>query len=371
MRIENVKLPRESGVPPIALTMWIPEGEPKGVVQILHGMAEHISRYDRPARALAGAGYLVAGHDHRGHGPDWPKDRLGWFSEKDGWKKILEDAHKVTGYLSGRFPGTPLILLGHSMGSFLAREYALVWPGELSALILSGTGSYGRPLAMAGSVLAGLTPPGKPAALVDRIAFSGNNKAFAPARTPFDWLSRDEKEVDKYVSDPLCGFTFTGRAFRDFFGGLTRLTDQKRLKVMDPDMPVLFISIVIVFLLYKIIKITNLINEDSDPVPDNDNYDDPRYRDPETDNDFNNTDDDDEIFYLLQKKDKIKFKSFSSPQLKNPKKIKLIEKLQISLEVEYDKFVHLKIRDPKEKRWEVPESRTNAFGICVTLPFLS
>lgn len=242
MRIENVKLPRESGVPPIALTMWIPEGEPKGVVQILHGMAEHISRYDRPARALAGAGYLVAGHDHRGHGPDWPKDKLGWFSEKDGWKKILEDAHKVTGYLSGRFPGTSLILLGHSMGSFLAREYALVWPGELSALILSGTGSYGRPLAMAGSVLAGLTPPDKPAALVDRIAFSGNNKAFAPARTPFDWLSRDEKEVDKYVSDPLCGFTFTGRAFRDFFGGLTRLTDQKRLKVMDPDMPVLFIS---------------------------------------------------------------------------------------------------------------------------------
>lgn len=242
MRVETVKLPRESGVPPIALTMWIPEGEPKGVVQILHGMAEHISRYDRPARALAEAGYVAAGHDHRGHGPDWPKDKLGWFNEKDGWQKVLEDAHKVTGYLSGRWSGKPFILLGHSMGSFLAREYALVWPGELSVLVLSGTGSYGRPLAMAGSVLAGLAKPDKPAALVDRVAFSGNNASFSPARTPFDWLSRDEKEVDKYVSDPLCGFTFTGRAFRDFFGGLTRLTDLTRLKAMRPDMPVLFLS---------------------------------------------------------------------------------------------------------------------------------
>ena len=93
-----------------------------------------------------------------------------------------------------------------------------------------------------GSLLAGLAKPDKPAALVDRVAFSGNNASFSPARTPFDWLSRDEKEVDKYVSDPLCGFTFTGRAFRDFFGGLTRLTDLTRLKAMRPDMPVLFLS---------------------------------------------------------------------------------------------------------------------------------
>ena len=220
--------------------VWETEGTPRAVVQILHGMAEHIDRYDRMARALNAAGYAVAGRNHRGHGRD--AALLGYFADKDGWDVILQDAHDVSLTLKKRFPGVPFILLGHSMGSFLAREYALRYGGELDGLILSGTGFYPKALCVSGWLLAKASPKKKPAAMVNQIAFSGNNKPFAPGRTGFEWLSRDEKEVDKYVADPLCGFCFTGSAFADFFGGLTRLTDLGRLAAMPRDLPVYFLS---------------------------------------------------------------------------------------------------------------------------------
>jgi len=128
------------------------------------------------------------------------------------------------------------------MGSFAAREYALRWGRELQGLVLSGTGWYDKPLCAAGRLLAKISPSKKAAELVNQVAFAGNNKPFMPARTAFDWLSRDEKEVDKYVADPLCGFVFTGSAFADFFGGLIALTDDKRLDILPKDLPVYLFS---------------------------------------------------------------------------------------------------------------------------------
>lgn len=224
------------------LTLWRPKGECKAVVQVLHGMAEHIERYDRVARALCAAGYAVAGHNHKGHGPKCDKARLGFFYDRDGWNHNVENAHFVSAMLRDLFPGKKLVLLGHSMGSFMAREYAIRYGGELSALVLSGTGSQPALACAFAKCLAGLSPQKKPARLVDKIAFSSYNKPFAPNRTAFDWLSRDQKEVDKYVADELCGFTFTGGAFKDFFGGLIKLADVSRLRYMPENLPVLFIS---------------------------------------------------------------------------------------------------------------------------------
>ena len=220
--------------------IWAPEGQPRAIVQFVHGMAEHIDRYDRPARALNAAGILAAGRNHRGHGKD--AQLLGYFADEKGWDALIEDAHAVSLDLKRRWPGVPFFLLGHSMGSFLAREYALRFGQELDGLILSGTGFYPRPLCASGQLLARLSPKKKPARFVNGIAFAGNNKPFAPGRTGFEWLSRDEKEVDKYVSDPLCGFCFTGSAFADFFGGLLALTDESRLQKMPKELPVCFMS---------------------------------------------------------------------------------------------------------------------------------
>jgi len=220
--------------------IWRPEGTPRAIVQLLHGMAEHIDRYERLAKALNGAGYLVVGHNHRGHGPE--AEKQGYFADRNGWDAVLQDAHQVSLSIKKEYPYLPLFLLGHSMGSFAAREYAIRWGKELDGLVLSGTGYYEKPLCMAGRMLARLSAKEKPAQLVNQVAFAGNNKPFEPARTPFDWLSRDEKEVDKYIADPMCGFVFTGSAFADFFSGLIALTDAKRLSALPAALPIYLFS---------------------------------------------------------------------------------------------------------------------------------
>ncbi len=224
------------------LHFWIPAQAPRAVILIVHGMAEHIMRYDTAAKALCGRGFAVAGADLRGHGPDCPKKHLGHFGDSGGWELLLDDVRREAEAAAGRFPGIPFMLMGHSMGSFISREYAIRSGDSLSALILSGTGDYPRPAVLSGLAIARLLPPGKPAKLLEKIVFSGNNKAFEPARTPVDWLTRDTEQTDRYLADPYCGFPFTAQAYRDFFTGLLHLPDKSRLDRMPRDLPVLFIS---------------------------------------------------------------------------------------------------------------------------------
>lgn len=229
---------------PLQVYIW-PVENPRAAVQLVHGMAEHMGRYDRLAQALNGAGYAVVGHDHLGHGPMAEKGELGYFGPRDGWDCLIRDMHQVTEYMKKRFPGVPCALLGHSMGSFAAREYLIRYGKELNAAILSGTGWHPAALAVSARCMAALSGAfswTKPANFVNSLGFGSYNKAFEPARTPFDWLSRDEKEVDKYVADPLCGFVFTARGFYDMFGGLRELSRLNRLGSMPPDLPVYFLS---------------------------------------------------------------------------------------------------------------------------------
>ncbi len=223
---------------------WIPDGEIRGIVQIVHGMAEHIDRYDGVAKALNTAGYLVTGHNHAGHGEN--AGIRGFFGEKNGWQRLIDDAHCLRETVSAEYPGIPYFILGHSMGSFVVRCYLTQYASGLAGSVISGTGYYGKALVLAGLALANIEcafgKTKKESRMIDQIAFSGNNKPFEPGRTGAEWLSRDEEQVDRYVADPLCGFLFTAGGYRDMFRGLNRLTRTDDLKKIPAQLPILFIS---------------------------------------------------------------------------------------------------------------------------------
>lgn len=226
---------------------WLPDGDPKAVVQIAHGMAEHSTRYERFARALTDAGYAVYANDHRGHGATATNaaDR-GYFADHDGFDTVVEDMHVLSQRAREEQPGLPFFLLGHSMGSFLSRAYAARYGAELTGLILSGTagdpgllGKVGQGIA---SVEARLRGRRHPSPLLDKLSFGQYNAAFKPNRTKFDWLSRDEAEVDKYVADPDCGNVFTSGFFADLLGGLAAVNSDAVAARVPQDLPIHLMS---------------------------------------------------------------------------------------------------------------------------------
>lgn len=230
--------------PALDARLWRPEGTPRAVVQLVHGMAEHMDRYDPVARRLNRAGLAVVGHTHLGHGPR--AQRQGYFADHNGWQHLIDDVHRLRGIAQEQFPGLPYLMLGHSMGSFVTRCYLQEHGEGLAGAMLSGTGHFDRKTVTAALAAANLVclfgGARKPSALIDRLAFGGYNKPFAPCRTDFDWLSRAEAEVDKYVADPYCGFLFTGSGYRELFRGLKRLTDLEALRRMPPELPLLLFS---------------------------------------------------------------------------------------------------------------------------------
>ena len=230
--------------PALDARLWRPEGAPRAVVQLVHGMAEHMDRYDPVARRLNRAGLAVIGHTHLGHGPR--AQRQGYFADHDGWQHLIDDVHRLRGIAQEQFPGLPYLMLGHSMGSFVTRCYLQEHGEGLAGAMLSGTGHFDRKTVTAALAAANLVclfgGARKPSALIDRLAFGGYNKPFAPGRTDFDWLSRADAEVDKYVADPYCGFLFTGSGYRELFRGLKRLTDLEALRRMPPELPLLLFS---------------------------------------------------------------------------------------------------------------------------------
>jgi alpha-beta hydrolase superfamily lysophospholipase len=210
---------------PLYVYRWMPEGAPRGVVQISHGMAEHAGRYEGLARALNVAGFAVYAHDHRGHGRTAPVAAdLGFFGETAGWGTLLDDLGVVQKQVGDDFPGTPIVLLGHSMGAFVAQQFAAERGGNLRALVLSGTYQESRALAHAGALLARLERWRLGARghsrVVHALTIGAFNRRVTPTRTPFDWLSRDAAEVDRYRADPLCGFPTSVQLWVEVLGAL-------------------------------------------------------------------------------------------------------------------------------------------------------
>jgi alpha-beta hydrolase superfamily lysophospholipase len=226
--------------------VWRPDGAPRAVVQIVHGLAEHSARYARLAETLTEAGFAAYAHDHRGHGPNCKPDDLGFFAERNGWRLLLDDIDAVAARIAADYLSVPRAFLGHSMGSFLGQRYIAERGDSLAAAVLSGTA--GPPPAILGlgkQVIAferwRLGPRGK-SPLVQALLFGEQNKPFRPARTPYDWLSRDEAEVDKYVADPLCGFPLTTGLAADLVAALADLASPQLAARVPKDLPIYIFS---------------------------------------------------------------------------------------------------------------------------------
>src|SRR5271154_1758383 len=225
---------------------WLPEGPPRAVVQIAHGLAEHSARYARLAAALNSAGFGAYANDHRGHGPKAAAADLGHFADEGGWDKVVGDLWTFNRLIAAEQPGTPIIFLGHSLGSFLGRSFIAKHSDALAGAALSG--SNGRPpmIATLGRLIAReerlrLGGRGK-SQVIFQMWFGDFNKPFKPARTAFDWLSRDEKEVDAYVADPLCGFPFTTQLAIDVLDALPRVTSPESLAAIRKALPIYVFS---------------------------------------------------------------------------------------------------------------------------------
>ena len=246
IQTQTFSYPSADGLHTVQARAWLPEGSPKAVVQIVHGVAEHVGRYEEAARFLAGHGFAVCGNDHLGHGRTARPGEYGFFASKGGWELAVRDVRRLRELAGERWPGLPFFILGHSMGSFLTRTYLIRWPGTVDGAVLSGTGQEPAPVVAFGRAAAGLLcalrGPRYVSPLIYRLSLGAYNRKFRPNRTTGDWLSRDEAMVDEAMADPLCSFQPTVSMFRDMMDGLRFIGRASNARRMDPDTPVYFFS---------------------------------------------------------------------------------------------------------------------------------
>lgn len=228
--------------------VWTPDEEPKAVVLILHGMAEHAARYSGFAQFLADNGYAVYVPDHRGHGPLAEEEgTLGWFGEEEGGRKVVEDIMigMVSEIIGEDFPSKEVFLFGHSMGSFIGRCAIALYPNTFSGAVFSGTGTVGFLASKFGQYLAqhevDKYGSSHPSVAMNKLSFGSYNKRFE-SEGEFSWLSRDRAEVNKYINDPLCGFICTSGFFRDFMGGINFACSPDSAAMVSKSLPILFVS---------------------------------------------------------------------------------------------------------------------------------
>lgn len=207
----------------IPLLSWAPEKK-TAVMVIAHGMAEHAARYQPLAQWLNQQGVAVFAIQHRGHGPHCPESDLGHYANDRGWQQVVDDLQQVVVHARKQYPDLPLTLFGHSMGSFIAQAFTQQYGDQIDNLILCATNRIDKPRLVVSLALVRLIRAlrGKKhhSPLVNNLTFGAFNRAFAPNRTSHDWLSRDPQQVDRYLKDPLCGFSCTVGLWSDFIGGM-------------------------------------------------------------------------------------------------------------------------------------------------------
>ena len=227
---------------------WLPEDrEIVAVLQIAHGVAEYIGRYDGFARFLNEQGIAVFGHDHLGHGLSLSENDVPvYFGKGNTWNTVVDDMYRLHLRIKEQFPDTPLFIMGHSMGSFLTRTYLIRYSGTVRGAIIMGTGWQNEATIAAGLLIAKTIARTRgenvTSDFVTNLAFGAYNRIFAPVRTDYDWLSADTDNVDRYIADPLCKQDPTVGLFREMLCGFRFNQNASHLQMMDKKCPLLLIS---------------------------------------------------------------------------------------------------------------------------------
>jgi len=226
---------------------WIPDVEIRAVLQISHGMAEFLDRYDGFAEYMAKKGILAVGNDHLGHGGSIrTMDDLGFFADRRGNDFVIGDMHTLMKMTKKQYPSVPYFLIGHSMGSFLTRIFITKYGGEINGAILSGTADQPDFMLWFGIIITRMIETAKGpryrSPFINKLAFDSNNSRFMPSRTRADWLTTDGSIVEWYLANEKCGFIFTLSAYRDMFRQMLYIKKKKNLEQMPKSLPVIFLS---------------------------------------------------------------------------------------------------------------------------------
>lgn len=222
-------------------------GQIRCILQVVHGMAEYVERYEEFAAFLVERGFVVTGDDHLGHGKSVGQGgKQGYFCEQDPATVLVRDVHRLKKLTEELYPGVPYVLMGHSMGSFITRNYLCRYGTGISGAVIMGTGMQPKAVLDMARLVAGIQRlfcgSGHVSRLLDRLAFGGYGRGITDRRTAFDWLSRDRERVDRYIADPMCGFTFTVNGFGALFELVLRLYSPENLAAVPRELPVFMVS---------------------------------------------------------------------------------------------------------------------------------
>lgn len=248
MKKEEFYFPSRDNQTQIHAIRWIPESQKLVcIVQIVHGMAEYVNRYDEFARFLTERNILVTGEDHLGHGQSIRTDKNpGYFCEQDPATVVVRDVHRLKKLTQELYPGIPYFIFGHSMGSFITRNYICRYGSGIDGAIICGTGMQPGALVSMAKLIVNIQRifmgDNHISNFLDMITFGAYNKRIENPRTSKDWLTKDEEMVDRYLKDSLCGFTFTVNGFRTLFELISRMQKKKNLQKIPLTLPVLIIS---------------------------------------------------------------------------------------------------------------------------------
>jgi len=240
------KIASSDGKNQLHVYIWEPKEKPIAILQISHGMCEHMSRYDEFAKFMNDNKVLVIGNDHLGHGNTAKEGDLGYFGAGKS-KVVVDDLFKVTQYAKENYGSDiPYFLLGHSMGSFMARRYIMTYGSEISGVILSGTGSQPGIVLAGGKLVASIVGAVKGdryrSTLIKGMAFGAYLKKIENPRTVSDWLCKDEEIVDKYENDPFCKYDFTVDGYKTLFDSISFIQKSENIRKIPTDLPIIFIS---------------------------------------------------------------------------------------------------------------------------------